>query len=241
MRIPRIYTEHELSQGQSVELESQASHHLSKVLRMSTGSMLTVFNNRGGEYAATIVEISKKTVTIHLISHQPEDRQSPLKIHLGIALSKGDRLDWVMQKATELGVDEITPLITERTELKLKADREAKKMGHWQSIIIAACEQSLRNRLPQLNTPRTLQSWLQNTLADKKLVLHHRTEQQLNSAESVTSVALLIGPEGGLSPREIELAQQHDFSALSLGPRVLRTETAPLSALTLMQYTWGDM
>ena len=240
MRIPRIFTPQTLTSGQTLELEAQASHHLSKVLRSKEGAALIIFNNQGGEFSATISTITKKSVTLSIEEFNPEDRQSPLAVHLGIALSKGDRMDWVMQKATELGAHTITPLYTERTELKLKGDRESKKMNHWNNIIIGACEQSKRNLLPILQMPETAAQWLATIEAEKKYVLHHRTDQQLNPQEKITSVALIIGPEGGLSPAEITLAEYNNFNALSLGPRVLRTETAPLAALSLLQFIWGD-
>ncbi|WP_019528852.1 16S rRNA (uracil(1498)-N(3))-methyltransferase [Dasania marina] len=241
MRIPRIFTLSNMASGQSVELEAQASHYLSKVLRMQTDAALILFNNQGGEFDANIVSIAKKSVSVVIGEHRSDNRQSPLSVHLGIAMSKGDRMDWVMQKATELGASEITPLYTDRTELKLKADRADKKHSHWHNIIISACEQCQRNLLPQLHQPSNLQDWLNSAQADKKLVLHHRNSQQLNPADSPSSAAILIGPEGGLSDSEIQLAEAQGFNALSLGPRVLRTETAPLVALTLLQSLWGDI
>ncbi|MCR8922150.1 16S rRNA (uracil(1498)-N(3))-methyltransferase [Dasania sp. GY-MA-18] len=241
MRVPRIFTQNTLVTGQTVELEAQASHHLSKVLRMQNDAALILFNNQGGEFDANIVSLSKKSVSVIIGEHRSDNRQSPLPVHLGIAMSKGDRMDWVMQKATELGATEITPLYTERTELKLKADRAEKKHSHWQNIIISACEQCQRNLLPQLHAPTPLLDWLNNSQAEKKLVLHHRNTKKLNPADSPNSAAILIGPEGGLSDHEIEQALAQGFNALSLGPRVLRTETAPLAALTLLQSLWGDI
>jgi 16S rRNA (uracil1498-N3)-methyltransferase len=241
MRTPRIFTQKTLSCGELVELEAQASHHLSKVLRMQAGAELILFNGQGGEFSATINTISKKSVTTVIGEQNPTNRQSSLAVHLGIAISKGDRMDWVMQKATELGAHSITPLYTERTELKLKGDREQKKFNHWQNIIISACEQCQLNIPPQLSSPTTLPNWLQSTQADKKFVLHHRNNQSLNPDDKVNSAAILIGPEGGLSESEIQLSEQHDFQSLRLGPRVLRTETAPLVALTLLHSIWGDI
>ena len=241
MRIPRIFTEQDLASGQAVDLEAQASHHLSKVLRMQAGADLILFNGQGGEYEASITEISKKYITLSVGNHHPQNRQSPLAVYLGIAMSKGDRMDWVMQKATELGVRSITPLITERTELKLKGDRAEKKLNSWQKIIHSACEQCQLNIPPSLIPVTTFNDWASTIEADKKLVLHHRNNQSLKSAEQVRSAAILIGPEGGLSEAEILLAENSGFQSLALGPRVLRTETAPLVALSLLQSLWGDI
>ena len=241
MRIPRIFTPQPLASGQQLELESQASHHLSKVLRMQVGAPLVLFNGEGGEYQASIVEINKKFVSVMLGQHNTDNRQSPLAVHMGIAMSKGDRMDWVMQKATELGVRSITPLVTERTELKLKGDRAEKKLSSWQKIIHSACEQCQLNIPPNLHTVASVNDWCSNIEADKKFVLHHRNQQGLNPAEQLSSVAILIGPEGGLSDMEIALANNNSFQSLALGPRVLRTETAPLAALTLLQSIWGDL
>jgi len=168
------------------------------------------------------------------------DMESPLRIEMGIAVSRGERMDWVVQKATELGVTAISPLFTERTEVKLKAERAAKKLRHWQQIAISACEQSGRNQLPTIADFKALPNWLSAVEADRKFVLHHRSDDH-PGGEAPTSVALLIGPEGGLSEAEIEAAMDAGFEAMRLGPRVLRTETAPLAALSVLQSRWGDL
>lgn len=240
MRVSRIFTDAPLSAQQQLALDEKASHHLSKVLRLKAGAELIVFNGNGLQYPAVITQVNKKTVHVNTAVAESVDNESPLTSQLGIAVSRGDRMDWVMQKATELGVSAITPLLSERTNLKLTADRQNKKHQHWQQIIISACEQCGRNRLPTLNPLQTLDNWLETTAADKKLLLHHRSDGQLNAAEPVSSVALLIGPEGGLSEQEIARASRRGFEALRIGPRVLRTETAPLAALAIVQQLWGD-
>ena len=149
-------------------------------------------------------------------------------------------MDWAIQKATEAGVTEITPLFTERCEVKLNAERQEKRLQHWRKIAISACEQCARNRIPVINPPRTIQDWVQSRQTTLNFVLHHRTERKLSGYEQPESVSLLIGPEGGLSADEIQLAESKQFNALALGPRVLRTETAPIAAISLMQYLWGD-
>lgn len=241
MRIPRLFVDQALTEHTDIQLNDQASHYLSKVLRLKEQSPLIVFNNRGGEYSAHINSLNKKSLQLHIGEHQKLDRLSDLQIHLGIGISKGDRFDWALQKATELGVTSISPLFTERTEIKLKADRAEKKLNHWRQVTISASEQCQRNRLPKLHAPQTLDQWLKLTDADKKWVLHHRSPEALNPTEKINSAALLIGPEGGLSEEEIAAAIATGFSALSLGPRVLRTETAPIAAITLLQYHWGDL
>jgi 16S rRNA (uracil1498-N3)-methyltransferase len=240
MKNPRIFTEQPLQVSDSVELEPQASHHLASVLRMSAGDSVRLFNNSGHEYQGSITSAKKRAVTVQIDSCQQNSVESPLKSHLAISISKGDRMDYVIQKATELGVTEITPLITERTNVKLNAERLEKKQQHWQQIAISACEQCGRNTVPKVNAMKKLTNWIEYCEADKKLVLHHRSEQALDSKQQPASAILLIGPEGGLSEDEISLAESKGFEALTMGPRVLRTETAPLAALSLLQFCWGD-
>ena len=241
MRIPRIYSSQSLAEGQHIDLDENASRHLSKVLRMQAGRELIVFNGEGGEYRAEITEVSKKTVTVKVGEFNPEDRQSPLTIHLGIGISRGERFDYVLQKATELGVTAITPLFTERVEVKLNGPRLEKKLNHWQQILVSACEQCQRNQLPQLHAPQNLDQWLTERDEDTCLVLHHRSDVSLNETTPPNSVALVIGPEGGLSQNEIENSLKRGFQALTLGPRVFRTETAPVAAISILQYLWGDL
>lgn len=242
MRSTRVYTGQPLATGTEVTLDATASRHLATVLRLKPGDPVTLFNGEGGEYAAVLKLCSSKQVVASVSVFSDHQRESPLHIHLGIGLSRGDRMDWMIQKATEVGVTEITPLFTERTEVKLKADRSAKKLRHWQQISASACEQCYRTRLPVIHPPTTLDQWLTTVSAEKKLVLHHRSQHSINQLrdQQVATAALLIGPEGGLSDREIQLAEQSDFNPLTLGPRVLRTETAPVVAISLLQSLWGD-
>src|SRR6187402_3733953 len=172
MRIPRIFTTQTLTADSIIDLEEAPSHHLSKVLRMQAGRELILFNGAGGEYAGVIVAISKKTVAVKLTEFNPENRQSALQLELAIGVSRGDRMDWVLQKATELGVTKITPLLTERTEVKLGGERADKKMEHWQQIIISACEQCQRNILPELSEPQNFSDWIDTCDAELKFVLH---------------------------------------------------------------------
>jgi 16S rRNA (uracil1498-N3)-methyltransferase len=242
MRTIRLYIDQSgFSRGETVKLSDEAAHYLTTVLRAKLEQPLEIFNGQGQSAKAHINAIQKRQVTIlveELLTEQPE---SSLSIHLGIGISKGDRLEWVLQKATELGVTEITPLWCERSQVKLDADRQEKKYRHWQQILISACEQSGRNTLPILHAPVVSQQWISLVQSEKKLVLDPIAAQSLDAAKKPASVALLIGPEGGLTELEIQTAQKNEFNGLQLGPRILRTETAPLAALSILQFVWGDM
>ena len=241
MRIPRIYTPQALLDNTSVTLEAGASQHLARALRLQVGDELTLFDGGDGEFPAVITRVERKQVVVETGTRRDNSVESPLAIHLGIALSRGERMDWVVQKATELGVNAVTPLFTARSEVKLAGERAEKKIRHWQQIAISACEQCGRNRLPVIRPLARLDDWLDNTVAQRKLVLHHRGPAVQHAVGQPDSVALLIGPEGGLSPEEIRDAEKAGYSALRLGPRVLRTETAPLAAIAILQAQWGDM
>lgn len=241
MRIPRIYTPQSLAAHSVIELAESQSHYLAKVLRMQAGRPFILFNGQGGEYNANIDEIHKKHVTAKIADFSPINRESPLQLELAIGISRGERMDWVLQKATELGVTKITPLITERTEVKLGGERADKKVSHWQQVIISACEQCQRNLLPELREPMAYHEWISTCTASLKYVLHHRDSTSLPKDKTTHDVALVIGPEGGLSDEEIARALEYQFAPLTLGPRVLRTETAPVAAISLVQYLWGDI
>ncbi len=242
MRTPRFFTDQPLATGTEITLAPGASGHIVTVLRLTPGSRITLFNGEGGEYGATLLGGSRKQAKVSVGSFSDTNRQSPLAIHLGIALSKGDRFDWVIQKATELGVAQITPLVTARTEVRLSAERQQKKCQHWRHIVISACEQSGRNRLPCMVPPVPCRDWL-SVQADIKLVLHPATANSvpLPRDTSPTSVALLVGPEGGLTGDEVSAALGLGFTTLRLGPRILRTETAPVAGVSIVQAFWGDM
>lgn len=242
MRDIRVFTNQPLAVGAEVLLEERNAHHLTGVLRLKVGTGIVLFNGTGGEYKATLGNSTGKHAIAFVTDFLDTDRQSPLYISLGIGLSRGDRMDWVIQKATEVGVAEITPLFTARSEVRLKGDRLDKKIRHWQKIAISACEQCCRNISPIIKAPASPDLWSHSLDTDKKLVLHHRSNQTVAEFrdQHVNSVALLIGPEGGLTDAEISSSLQSGFEALSIGPRVLRTETAPIVAVTLLQSLWGD-
>lgn len=240
MRTTRFYLPQILTPNAAVELTAEASHHAFTVLRLKEGASLIVFNGEGGEYTGTIVSASKKSVIIQTDKFHPVDNESPLHTHLAIGISKGERFDLVLQKATELGVTEITPLFTERTEVRLSEDRQEKIRQRWQNIIINACEQSQRNRLPKLNQPMDFSALLDDEKSEQKFILHHHSQKPLAKTAQPKIVCLMVGPEGGFSDAEFQAAMKHGFAPLALGPRVLRTETAPLAALSAMQLLWGD-
>lgn len=241
MRIPRVYSEQSLAPGADIALEAGPSQHLSRALRLGQGAAVQVFDGRGREYRASIRAVDRKCVRLHLEAPVENHLESPLHIQLGIGISRGERFDWVVQKATELGVSAISPLYTERVEVKLKGERELRKQRHWQQVAIAACEQCGRNRLPVLHEPQLLGDWLRDAAGERRFVLHHRSETRLSGGSVPASISLLVGPEGGLTEAEIALALDSGFEALALGPRVLRTETAPVAALAILQARWGDM
>ncbi len=241
MRIPRIYTAQALGPEQEIVLEKNASNHLLKVLRMEAGRSLILFNGDGHEYAASIVRIDKKQAVIFTndCNHRPNN--SPMSVEIAIGISKGDRLDWVVQKATELGVNGVYPLYTSRCEIKLDKAREEKKRANWTQIAISACEQCQRNTLPEIHQPMSLNEYLDHCDTECKFVMHHRADASLEASSRPKSLSFVIGPEGGLDDQEINDAQAHGFKTLSLGNRVLRTETAPIVALSISQFLWGDL
>ncbi|MBE01554.1 16S rRNA (uracil(1498)-N(3))-methyltransferase [Marinobacter lutaoensis] len=241
MRIPRIYTDTPLAVGQTAALDDNAAQHVGRVLRMQPGQELRLFNGNGHDYPARIVEAGKKRVAATILEEIPNPSESPLEIVLAQTLSKGDRMDYAVQKATELGVTRIVPLTSERCDVRLRGDREDKRLKHWQQVAISAAEQCGRARVPQLMPVMSLPEWFDLARdCDLRLVLHHRTEQSLTTLARPTRVALMIGPEGGFSGDEVAAAEAAGFVPVALGPRVLRTETAPVAALTLCQWLWGD-
>ncbi len=242
MRIPRVFTTEQLDVGSLIDLDKGAARHLTSVLRMASGQELILFNGQGGEFSAELVEAKKDKATAKITGFTEADRESQLQLNLGIGISRGERMDWIVQKATELGISQISPIFSARCEVKLSGERLDKRIRHWQQIAISACEQSQRNTVPTINRAVSLEHWLTNCDSSLKLVLHHRTDKRLHEmANTDNSIGILVGPEGGLSELEIEQAMARDFQPLAMGPRVLRTETAPLAAISIIQSIWGDM
>lgn len=241
MREIRIYHPAPLADGQETELGDDAANHVVRVLRMNAGAMLTLFCGDNKEYAAQIIDAGKRTVRVKILSTQMSDKESPLPIHLAQAISRGEKMDYTIQKAVELGVASITPLFTERCGVKLADDRLDKRLEHWQSVASSACEQSGRNYVPKVLASDTLSHWLTQALPGTRLTLDPLGQHSLSDLPPPTSpIVLLIGPEGGLSPAEISAASAAGFQGLRLGPRILRTETAALAIIAGLQARFGD-
>lgn len=220
-------------------LESHSAHYLGKVLRLTVGDSVCLFCGDGLEYTATITSMDKHSVTLSTGDAAAPATESPLRSVLALGISRGERMDYAIQKSTELGVTEIVPLFTEHCEVKLQGERSDKRQAHWQQIAISACEQSKRVKVPMVHAPMTLEEWLKSEPEGLRLVLDHEEAGSLPGARPAEGVNLLIGPEGGLSPAEIRLAKQHGCMGIAFGKRVLRTETAPVVALSVLQYLWG--
>lgn len=234
--MPRFFIEADLAVNTHVELTETVFHHWVKVLRAQVGETAILFNGQGGEYEATLSEVNKKSALVLVNSFNADDRTPAFNALLGQVMSKGDRMDYAIQKAVELGVSEIQLLTSERCEMRLKYDRDQKKIEHWQGIAIAACEQCGMNRVPKILAPLSLEKWLETELPETKLVLAPNKDQVNVLEDATKDVVLLIGPEGGLSEAEIESANHVGFLNWCIGERVLRTETAPVVALSILNY-----
>ena len=238
MRLSRFFIDAPLSLGQHELPEAQA-HYIGRVLRHSAGDAVQLFDGSGQEYLGELIEVGKKAARVELREQLAGQAESPLRIHLGQGLSRGERMDWAIQKATELGAAEITPIVSERCEVRLKDERADKRLAHWRQVAISACEQCGRSILPIIHPPVALNEWQASVQAELKLVLHP-IAAPLQSHARPQTLAFLIGPEGGLSDSEVEQTKAAGFHAARLGPRVLRTETAPVVALAVAQQLWGD-
>ena len=240
--VPRLYVNPPLAAGQSVALPEAVGHHVTRVLRLGPGDALTVFDGRGGEYDAIVAGTARGGVTVDVGTHRSVDRESTLAVELGQGICKGDRMDLVVQKATELGVEAIRPLLCERTVVKLDPARAGRRIAHWRAVAVHAAQQSGRTRVPDLTGVEDLDTWLSRPGPGPGVFLSpHATSSISDLARPEETVRLLVGPEGGLAPREVERACATGFTGLRLGPRVLRTETAALVALSVLQARWGDL
>lgn len=237
----RIFLDQPLCEQHTLELPPGAANHVFNVLRMRNGDALTLFNGDGHNYAAAIIHAAKRSVQVQINSAILSNTQSNLSVHLGQVISKGDRMDFTVQKATELGVSEITPLWSERCDVRLKAERLENKMAHWEKVIIASAEQSGRTDLPVLHSPRHAKDWVEDNNADVRWAMHpFKMKHAPKETDAPASAAILVGPEGGLTEQEVEHAVKQGFETMTLGKRVLRTETASLAALSVLQYRFGD-
>lgn len=241
MRIPRIYHPHNLTCDSEVMLSDDAANHVGRVLRLGEGHEVELFCGDNHVYKGIITQASKKQVAVNIIAKTLQNVESPLRIHLVQGISRGERMDFTLQKSVELGVASITPIFTERCGVKLQGERLQKKRQQWQKIVIAACEQSGRNQVPQVHEPMTLDAYLAQPSRPQTLTLEPGAEHSLKSAPVATELALLIGPEGGFSPDEVQRTHAAQCLPVRLGPRVLRTETAALSALAALQANHGDL
>ena len=243
MRLRRVYVDAALESDARLVLSGTAAGHLTRVLRLRPGAALTLFNGQGGEYAAGIERVQGSKVTVAVGAHQPLERESPFPLTLAQGVSRGERMDLVVQKATELGVSRLVPVLTERSIVRLDEERSDRKSSHWRAIAIAACEQCGRNRLPEVTLPARLGEFLRGCAADEtKLLLSLEATRRIEDVpRPQRGATVLIGPEGGLTDEEQQSALAKGFVAVRLGPRVLRTETAAIAALTLLQREFGDL
>lgn len=241
MRVSRFYLPQALSPHTSLQLDSDSAHYLGTVLRLKQGAKLIVFNGEGGEYAARLEETSKAGFSVKLGEFNPREAESPLLTHLGLGISRGERMDLAIQKAVELGVAAITPLFTERCVVQLDAARKGQRLQHWRRIAQSACEQCGRNRLPEVFEPLTLEDWIRRQAGLRLFLDPNGTASLRELPPPHGPVCLLSGPEGGFAEHERADAMQAGFIPLRLGPRVLRTETAALAALAAIQTIWGDL
>jgi 16S rRNA (uracil1498-N3)-methyltransferase len=243
MRLTRVFIDAPLEPGSRVTLEGNAASHVTRVLRLRVGDALTLFNGRGGEYAASIDKSHGGEVIVAIGEHSPVERESPFSLTLAQGVSRGERMDLVVQKATELGVARLLPVLTERSVVRLDAQQADRRSNHWRAIAIAACEQCGRNHLPEVALPAPLREVLRQPAGDRaRLLLSPDAGLRIEDvARPVTGVTVLIGPEGGLSDQEQTDARAAGFTAVHLGPRILRTETAAIAALTLLQREFGDL
>ena len=242
MQVPRLYTDQPLAEDQQLCLNEAESHYLLRVLRMKQGRQLLVFNGQGGEYQAELIAQERRSAVLKIQSFVNTNNQSPLQIHLIQGISRGERMDFAIQKAVELGVASITPVFTERCNVKLDENRMKNRLQHWEKIMISACEQSGRCKLVEVHQPLGLNEWLTKPILpgfvcglDECDTISHYT------THSYKALSIVVGPEGGLTEQEQLMARQQGLLPLSLGPRVLRTETASVVALCLLQLHWGDL
>lgn len=242
MRQSRVYMPHKLSLADTVELTGPASHYLSRVLRLSNGDRVTIFNGDGRDYFGEICGIQRQGVMVRLTGSEVPGNESPLKITLVQAISRGERMDYSLQKATELGVFCIQPVISSRVEVRLDEKRLAKRLLHWQGVVISACEQSGRATVPEIKTPLSLDQWIAAIDGSPQLVLDPVTVTKISSfVITGDTVSILVGPEGGFTDDEMERVRAGGATAVSFGPRILRTETAGPAAIAVLQSIAGDI
>ncbi len=242
-REPRLYFPQPLASGERFTLSGNSHRHLSRVLRCRKGSRLTLFDGRGGEYPATVEQVQRNQSTVRTGERLDIERESPLPVQLAQGIGRGERTDYAIQKAVELGVASIVPLLTRRGVVNLDAERAGRRLDHWKGIVVHACQQCGRNRIPELHPVLSLDEWLSDYEGDGlDLMMDANAETGFDELEYEGGlVTLLVGPEGGLDTEESEAAASAGFRALNLGPRTLRTETAAVVGVTAIQLRWGDL
>lgn len=241
MRVSRIHLALRLAEGQELDLTEERAHYILDVLRLRRGEALTVFNGEGGEYAATVSSAERKRVRIRVGAYRMARRESRLQVHLGLGISRGERMDLAIQKSVELGVAAITPIEAGRSVVKLDAERRVARRTHWQKIARSAAEQCHRTRVPEVAEPVSLDTWLAAGHGLRLMLDPAASENIRELPDPGTSLQLLSGPEGGFSADERARALDSGYRAIRLGPRVLRTETAAIAALAAVQLLWGDL
>jgi len=241
MRLPRAFVDQPLAQGEIITLPEAAAHHLTRVLRLGADDQVLLFNGDGHDYRGRVISAPHEPPRLYIEIAGEQEPAAPLAIRLAIGISRGERMDFAIQKAVELGVAEIQPLFTERSMVRLQGQRLERRICHWQGVLVGACEQSGRRRIPRLSQAARLADWLPGA-GPGGILLDPDAELALTALPPpAPQLTLLVGPEGGLSPKERTLAGRHGLRGVRLGPRILRTETAPLAAIAVIQALWGDL
>ena len=241
LRTSRVHTPQALEKGREVVLENSAAHYLCRVLRVTPGQAVTLFNGDGFDYPAEVRRTGRREVVLRVEGRQPGLPESRLRITVAQALCRGERMDQTLQKCTELGAAAFQPLVTERAEVRLHGERLQRRLDHWRGVVVSACEQCGRARVPEVRAPLTLPEWLDQEPRGLRLVLDPAAESPLSGARVGDQVALAVGPEGGFSDAELGLLRERDVKAFRLGPRILRTETAAPAAVAILQTLAGDL
>ena len=239
----RFYHSSPIELKQKIHLSNQVAHHANHVLRLKTEDKIILFHNDPYDYSAVITQINKKTVEVYIDSKFENQKNPTIHLRLFQSLSSSEKMDWIIQKSVELGVSSIIPMYSKRSNIKLQGSRAEKKLSHWQQVVISACEQSGRSALPKISLPKKIEECLNQENANNlKLILSPKEKNNLQSINnsSVKNIDIMIGPEGGFAEEELNQAIKSNFVPIGLGPRILRTETAPLSILSILQYKYGD-
>jgi 16S rRNA (uracil1498-N3)-methyltransferase len=247
MRVPRLHLDRPLAAGTDVALDEPARHHVHAVLRLRPGAAVVVFDGLGTAFGGTLLATDRQGARVRLVERLSDDRESPIRVTLGLGVSRGERMDFAVQKAVELGAARIVPLLTGRTVVRLDGERAQRRHAHWRRIAVGACEQCGRNRVPEVLAAQTLAGWLETLgpadASHLRLLPDPRADRGLATLDDVApdAVTVLVGPEGGIDEAERALAHRHGFRGVRLGPRILRTETAVVAVLAAVMTLWGDL